>query len=69
MSLPNDKMVQKNYTVLPPAGPGHSPIKMWNKHVKIEEKAIEQLVQVASMPFAITPRRCWFSRQSAQPSK
>jgi len=27
------------------------PIRLWNKHVKIEEKAIEQLEQIALMPF------------------
>jgi tRNA-splicing ligase RtcB (3'-phosphate/5'-hydroxy nucleic acid ligase) len=49
MSLPNEKMIQKNYNVI--GGLGGAPIKLWNKHVKIEDKAIEQLHQVAAMPF------------------
>ncbi len=49
MSLPKEKMVQKNYNVLHELG--NAPIKLWNKHVTIEEAAINQLKQVASMPF------------------
>lgn len=45
----NEKFVEKNYNVL--AGDGHAPIKMWNRHVTIEEAALKQLVEVASMPF------------------
>jgi tRNA-splicing ligase RtcB len=48
MSLPNEKMIQKNYNVLVTA---NVPVKLWNKHVKIEDKALEQLAQVAAMPF------------------
>lgn len=50
MNLPKEKMVGgvKNYNVL--AGV-HCPVKMWNKHVKIEEKAQEQLLQITQMPF------------------
>ena len=43
-----EKFVQPNYTVIKRDG---SPVKMWNKFVKIEEKAQEQLLQVASIPF------------------
>src|SRR6266404_9523843 len=49
VSLPNEKMVQKNYNVRTSAG--HVPIKLWNKHVTIEEAALKQLDEVASMPF------------------
>lgn len=49
MSLPNEKMVQKNYNVR--VAPSGTPIKMWNKHVTIEEAALKQLDEVASMPF------------------
>lgn len=40
-------MSEKNYNVID----ARVPIKMWNKHVKIEPQAIEQLTQIASMPF------------------
>jgi len=49
MSLPKEKMVQKNYNVR--AFDGRVPIKMWNKHVTIEDAALRQLDEVASMPF------------------
>src|SRR6266404_7417637 len=49
VSLPNEKMVQKNYNVR--AFDGRVPIKMWNKHVTIEDAALKQLDEVASMPF------------------
>lgn len=48
MSLPEEKMVQKNFNVIAPTG---LPIKLWNKHVTIEDAAIKQLGEVASMPF------------------
>jgi len=49
MSLPNEKMVGKNYNTrnMEPGGL----IKLWNKHVTIEEAALKQLDEVASMPF------------------
>ena len=43
-----EKFVQKNYNTLMGVCVA---IKMWNKHVKIEEKAQEQLAQISSMPF------------------
>lgn len=49
MSLPNDKMVQKNFNTRVPAH--GTVIKLWNKHVTIEEAALKQLDEVASMPF------------------
>ena len=49
MSLPNEKMVGKNYNVIVPET--GVPIKIWNKHVKVEEQAIQQLKDVASMSF------------------
>lgn len=49
MSLPKEKMVQKNYNVR--ASAGRVPIKLWNKHVTIEDAALKQLDEVASMPF------------------
>src|SRR5580693_3949441 len=48
MSLPNEKMVEKNYNVHLVDG---KIIKLWNKHVTIEEAAMKQLGEVASMPF------------------
>ncbi len=49
MSLPNEKIVQKNYNVRSSAG--RVPIKLWNNHVTIEDAALKQLDEVASMPF------------------
>ncbi len=49
MSLPNNKMHQPLYNVHH-AG-GHAPIKIWNKFVAIEQQALAQLFQTASMPF------------------
>src|SRR5713226_7293756 len=49
MSLPKEKIVQKNYNVR--SSEGRMPIKMWNKHVTIEDTALKQLDEVASMPF------------------
>lgn len=49
MNLPKEKMVQKNYNVR--ASAGRVPIKLWNKHVTIEDAALKQLDEVASMPF------------------
>ena len=49
MNLPKDKMVGKNYNVR--VAPGGTAIKLWNKHVTIEEAALKQLDDVASMPF------------------
>ena len=42
-------MTERNYYVI--ADEGHVPIKIWNKHVKIEPQALAQVVQTASMPF------------------
>lgn len=50
MSLPNEKFTQKNYNVLL-SNAGDLVAKMWNKHVKIEEQALDQILQTASMPF------------------
>ena len=47
MSLPKEKMVQKNFNVRNEKGV----IKLWNKHVTIEDAALKQLDEVASMPF------------------
>lgn len=44
----SEKFVKPNYSVLCGGG---VPIKMWNKFVKIEDKAQEQLVEVSRMPF------------------
>ena len=49
MSLPKEKMVQKNYTVV--TSTNGVPIKVWNKHVKIEDAAMDQLLEVSRMPF------------------
>jgi tRNA-splicing ligase RtcB len=49
MSLPKDKMVEKNYNVRTTSG--GAVIKLWNKHVTIEDAALKQLDEVASMPF------------------
>jgi prohibitin 2 len=49
MNLPKDKMVEKNYNVR--VAPNGIAIKMWNKHVVIEDAALKQLDEVASMPF------------------
>jgi len=46
MSLPNEKMVEKNYNVHLVDG---KIIKLWNKHVTIEEAAMKQLGEVASI--------------------
>jgi tRNA-splicing ligase RtcB len=54
MSLPNEKMVGKNYNVRVPLNtnaPNGTVIKLWNKHVTIEDAALKQLDEVASMPF------------------
>jgi tRNA-splicing ligase RtcB len=48
MSLPNEKMVGKNYNT---RTVGDKVIKLWNKHVTIEDAALKQLDEVASMPF------------------
>jgi len=48
MSLPNEKMVGKNYNT---RVVGDKVIKMWNKFVTIEDAALKQLDEVASMPF------------------
>jgi tRNA-splicing ligase RtcB (3'-phosphate/5'-hydroxy nucleic acid ligase) len=47
MSLPNEKFTQKNYTVRNERGL----IKMWNRFVTIEDAALKQLDEVASMSF------------------
>lgn len=49
MNLPKEKMAGKNYNTrnMEPGGL----IKLWNKHVTIEEAALKQLDEVASMPF------------------
>ena len=44
----SEKFVKPNYSVLCGGG---VPIKMWNKFVKIEDEAQEQLVEVSRMPF------------------
>src|ERR1700680_2480570 len=49
MALPKERLVGKNYNVVAPEK--GVPIKIWNKHVKVEDKAIQQLIDVASMPF------------------
>lgn len=49
MALPKEKLVGKNYNVIVPER--GAPIKMWNKHVTIEDAALKQLGEVASMPF------------------
>jgi tRNA-splicing ligase RtcB (3'-phosphate/5'-hydroxy nucleic acid ligase) len=49
VSLPNEKMVQKNYNVL--TDEGKLVAKMWNKHVTIEDAAVKQIRETASMPF------------------
>jgi tRNA-splicing ligase RtcB (3'-phosphate/5'-hydroxy nucleic acid ligase) len=49
VSLPNEKMVQKNYNVL--TDNGKLVAKMWNKHVTIEDAAIRQIRETASMSF------------------
>jgi tRNA-splicing ligase RtcB len=49
MSLPNEKMIQRNYTVV--KSTLGVPIKVWNKHVKVEDQAMDQLLQVSKMPF------------------
>jgi tRNA-splicing ligase RtcB (3'-phosphate/5'-hydroxy nucleic acid ligase) len=49
MSLPKEKMVEKNYNMR--VAPSGTVIKLWNKHVTIEEAALKQLDEVASMPF------------------
>src|SRR5579859_966152 len=51
MSLPNEKMIGKNYTVRSSPIGDRAPIKLWNKHVTIEDAALKQLDEVASMPF------------------
>jgi len=46
-------MSERNYSILT-SGPITDPkiiAKVWNKHVKIEEQALEQVRQTASMPF------------------
>src|SRR5277367_5387743 len=48
MSLPNEKMVGKNYNI---RTVGDKVIKLWNRHVTIEDAALKQLDEVASMPF------------------
>lgn len=50
MNLPKEKMVGgvRHYNVLMGA---RCHVKMWNEHVKIEEKAQEQLTQITMMPF------------------
>jgi tRNA-splicing ligase RtcB (3'-phosphate/5'-hydroxy nucleic acid ligase) len=54
MNLPNEKMVGKNYNTRE-IKVGHEGatkiIKLWNKHVTIEDAALKQLDEVASMPF------------------
>ncbi len=49
MALPKEKLVEKNYNVI--VSENGVPIKIWNKHVKIEDQAIQQLKDVASMSF------------------
>jgi tRNA-splicing ligase RtcB len=49
MNLPKEKMVGKNFNV--DAALSRAPIKLWNKHVTIEDAALKQLREVASMPF------------------
>src|ERR1700722_3317463 len=49
MTLPKEKMVLKDYNVH--VAEGGIIIKMWNRHVTIEDAAIKQLEQVASMTF------------------
>ncbi|SRR6266851_4567281 len=49
MSLPKERMVEKNYNVR--VSEGRVPIKLWNKYVTIEDAALKQLDEVASMPF------------------
>src|ERR1700693_5303227 len=49
MSLPNEKMVGKNYNTW--TVNGKLIAKLWNKHVTIEPAAFQQLEDVASMPF------------------
>lgn len=49
MSLPNEKMAGKNYNTRNQEPGGL--IKLWNKHVTIEEAALKQLDECASMPF------------------
>lgn len=52
-----EKYVQKNYNILPklitmsPDGEHNIAAKMWNKHVKIEEQAIKQIRETASLNF------------------
>lgn len=49
-----EKMTEKNYNVRVPLesnAPFGSVIRLWNKHVTIEEAALKQLDDVASMPF------------------
>src|SRR5579859_3971010 len=49
VSLPSEKMVNKNYnnwTVN-----GKLVAKIWNKHVTIEDAAFRQIEETASMPF------------------
>jgi tRNA-splicing ligase RtcB len=54
MSLPKEKMVEKNYNTRVPLNtnaPNGTVIKLWNKYVTIEDAALKQLDEVASMPF------------------
>lgn len=50
MNLPKEKYVGKPYNVRVPEN-GGVVIKMWNKHVTIEDAALKQLDEVASMSF------------------
>jgi tRNA-splicing ligase RtcB len=42
-------MGEQNYDVI--TGSGHRPIKMWTQQVPVEQSAIDQLLNVASLPF------------------
>ena len=49
MSLPKEKMVEKNYNVRVPEKSSAAVIKLWNKHVTIEDAALKQIVCVKGL--------------------
>jgi hypothetical protein len=50
MNLPKEKMHEKNYNIL--LDGDKIAAKMWNKQVIIEDAALRQIRETASMPFA-----------------
>lgn len=45
------KMSKRNYDVILGDKAGYSPVKMWTRGVPVEQTAIDQIKNMASMPF------------------